>query len=91
MIVSARRLRHTMIMMLTYELGDLLADMGGYLGLLLGASLLSVYGTGHKMIRRLVRQALAKHRRQQAANEEEQNDTETAWSLQQRRRSVRCQ
>ena len=76
--IYVSRVRQTKVMVLTYGLEDLLADMGGYLGLLLGASLLSVYGTGRKLIRHLVRQV--KHRRQQAANEEEQNDTETAWT-----------
>ena len=83
--ILASRQRETKVMVLTYGLEDLLADMGGYLGLLLGASLLSVFGSGRKLTTRLVRQALAKRRRrrrrQAAKEEEEQNDTATAGNF----------
>ena len=76
--ISVSRLRQTTVMVLTYGLEDLLADMGGYLGLLLGASLLSVFGAGRRLVSRLVRRV--KRRRHTADKEEEQNDTETDWS-----------
>ena len=83
--IDVNEVRHTTVMVLTYGLEDLLADMGGYLGLLLGASLLSVFGSGRKLIRRLVRQALAKRRRrrrqQEVKEEEEQHRMETTWSI----------
>ena len=76
--ISVSRLRQTTVTVLTYGLVDLLADMGGYLGLLLGASLLSVFGAGRRLISCLVRQV--KRRPHTADKEEEQDDTETAWS-----------
>ena len=48
MRITVNRVRQTTVMVLTYELEDLLADAGGYLGLLLGASLLSVFGSGRE-------------------------------------------
>ena len=84
MDIRVSQVRHTKVMVLTYELEDLVADTGGYLGLLLGASLLSVFGSGRKLIRRLVRQALAKRRRRQLVkteDQEKQNDRETVWYL----------
>ena len=80
------RMRNTKVMVLTYGLADLLADTGGYLGLLLGASLLSVYGTGRKLTTRIFRQAMAerrrrRHRRQQTVREEdEEHHAEAVWS-----------
>ena len=73
-------MRHTKVMVLTYELEDLLADTGGYLGLLLGASLLSLIGSGRKLFRRL-KQTLAKQRQQTDKEGEQQHHTETAWRL----------
>ena len=52
---SVNRLRRTMITVPTFDLEDLLAYMGGYLGLLLGSSILSLFVSGNKMVERLSR------------------------------------
>ena len=55
--------RRVMEMFVTYTAWDLLADMGGYLGLLLGSSLLSVFGTAHQLVGRIYKQCAAFARR----------------------------
>ncbi|KAF0293113.1 hypothetical protein FJT64_017876 [Amphibalanus amphitrite] len=57
MAITVRRVRRTMVTVLTYQVEDLLADTGGYLGLLLGFSVLSLFGTADRLTRRLVRSA----------------------------------
>ena len=79
-LIYVNPVRHTQVMVLTYGLEDLLADTGGYLGLLLGASLLSLIGYGRKLFRRL-KQALAKQRQQTDKEGEQQHHTEAAWRL----------
>ena len=74
--------RHTREMVLTYGLEDLLADIGGYLGLLLGVSLLSLCGSGHRLARRLTRRV--RQRRdgaQPATGLRDASGAESAWSL----------
>ena len=53
--IRLSRVRRTMVMVVTYGLEDLLADVGGYLGLLLGVSLLSLLGDGHQLASQLAR------------------------------------
>ena len=94
MRITIGRGRRTTEMVLTYGLEDLLADAGGYLGLLLGASLLSVFGSGRKLTTRLVRQALAKRRRRRRRRQAAQRGGGTkrhrdSLELQQRRASAR--
>ena len=42
-----------MVTYITYTFWDLLADMGGYLGILLGSSLLSMFGTLQESVLRV--------------------------------------
>ncbi|KAF0304605.1 hypothetical protein FJT64_023604 [Amphibalanus amphitrite] len=51
---SVSRLRRTMFTVIAFGMEDLLAYMGGYLGLLMGSSILSMLLEGNTMIRRLM-------------------------------------
>ena len=57
MAITVRRIRRTMVTVLTYKVEDLLADAGGYLGLLLGFSALSLFGSVERLARRVLRRA----------------------------------
>ena len=80
--ISMSRVRRTRETVLTYELEDLLADIGGYLGLLLGVSLLSLCGAGQRLAGRLVGRVKRCRRSRRAAREKAAGDgAERAWSL----------
>ena len=74
---------------LTYGREDLLADIGGYLGLLLGVSLHSLYGGGQRLVRRLAKRALHRGKRRQSVTEADPGDgTEQAGGTARRRENV---
>ena len=52
---SMKRMRRTAVTVLAFDLEDLLACIGGYLGLLLGSSTLSMFETGKKVAGRLAK------------------------------------
>ena len=52
---SMKRMRRTAVTVLAFDLEDLLAYIGGYLGLLLGSSTLSMFETGKKVAGRLAK------------------------------------
>ena len=82
MYITISRVRHTRLTVLTYGLEDLLADIGGYLGLLLGVSLHSLCGAGHRLARRLTKRV--RQRRdgaQPATGLRDASGAESAWSL----------
>ena len=54
-VITMSRVRRTNVEVLAYDLKALLADIGGYLGLLLGASLHSLYGAGERLTKRVLR------------------------------------
>ena len=78
--IRMSRVRRTKMTVLTYGLEDLLADVGGYLGLLLGVSLLSLCGGGRRLAGRLVRRARRRRHGRRAAAEAGEG-AERAWSL----------
>ena len=67
---SMNRLRRTMMTVLTFDLEDLMAYMGGYLGLLLGSSILSMLVTGSQLAGRVARSHVRRAGRQEAEMEE---------------------
>ena len=69
--ISVKRLRRTMKTVLTFDLEDLMAYTGGYLGLLLGSSILSIFTGGHKLVGRLARLVTRRRRRRERANQPE--------------------
>ena len=77
---SMKRMRRTAVTVLAFDLEDLLAYIGGYLGLLLGSSTLSMFETGKRLAGRLARgiadgRVPARHIRQ-----EEKDVEEGTWS-----------
>ena len=79
--IRMSRVRRTRKMISTYGLEDLLADIGGYLGLLLGVSVLSMCGFGHRLAGRVARRVKRRKRSRRPARDEAGEGAERAWSL----------
>ena len=81
LFIRMSRVRRTRKMVMTFGLEDLLAYAGGYLGLLLGASVLSVCGVVQRLAGRMVRRVKRRRQSRRPARDEAGNGAERARSL----------